>query len=154
MPVSRADTSTTAARQGLMRLCAEASVTELDAALDALAPLPGVTDLRPAERGLVMLRGRMGGDGNRFNLGEATVTRAAVRLESGEIGFAYQLGRDIDKARKAAVLDALGQRPDGHDAVEAAMAPVARRLAMEHTTQSRRIAATRVNFFTMTRGED
>ena len=54
-----------------------------------MSPLavPRYEELRTAETGLVMLRGRIGGDGAPFNLGEATVTRAAVRLASGEVGF-------------------------------------------------------------------
>ncbi|WGF88017.1 phosphonate C-P lyase system protein PhnG [Marinivivus vitaminiproducens] len=154
MTVARPQEPMTSARQQLMRLCADAEASELDTALAALGPVPDASDLRPAESGLVMLRGRMGGDGRRFNLGEASVTRAAVRLATGETGFAYQLGRDPEKARKAAVLDALLQAPGRQEAVEAALAPVARRLASERMTQARRTAATRVNFFTMTRGED
>ena len=56
-----------------------------------------------------MVRGRIGGDGAPFNVGEATVTRAAVRLASGEIGFGYVLGRDHEKARLIALCDALLQ---------------------------------------------
>ncbi len=56
-----------------------------------------------------MLRGRIGGDGAPFNVGEATVTRAAVQLASGETGFGYVLGRDREKARLVALCDALWQ---------------------------------------------
>jgi alpha-D-ribose 1-methylphosphonate 5-triphosphate synthase subunit PhnG len=101
-----------------------------------------------------MARGRIGGDGRPFNLGEMTVTRAAVRLPEGETGFAYHLGRDRTKARLAAILDALWQRPERRGAVEAALAPVAARRAAEDAAEARRTAATRVNFFTMARGED
>ena len=76
-------------------------------------------DLREPENGLVMVRGRVGGDGAPFNLGEATVTRAAVRLASGEIGFGYTLGRDREKARLIALCDALMQRDDFAGAIEA-----------------------------------
>lgn len=135
-----------------MALCAEATAAELATALDGLAPLAAHEELRAPEPGLVMVRGRMGGDGRPFNLGEATVTRAVVRLETGETGFAYQLGRDRDKARRAALLDALAQvRPV---AVAAALAPVRMRIEAERETARRRTAATRVNFFTLQRGED
>ena len=63
-----------------------------------MAEPPDYVELRAAESGLVMVRGRIGGDGAPFNLGEATVTRATVRLASGEVGFAYVLGRDRDLA--------------------------------------------------------
>lgn len=142
-----------AARQAVMATCTGATIAELEQALAALRPVPAAADLRGTEPGLVMLRGRMGGDGNAFNLGEATVTRAAVRLEDGRTGFAYQLGRDAAKARTAAILDALWQGLE-RDAVEAALAPVRQRLADEAAAKARRVAATRVNFFTMVRGED
>ena len=59
-----------------------------------------------------MLRGRAGGDGAPFNVGEATVTRAIVELPSGERGYGHILGRDAERARLAAILDALWQRAD------------------------------------------
>jgi alpha-D-ribose 1-methylphosphonate 5-triphosphate synthase subunit PhnG len=142
-----------AARQAVMAACTGATEAELRQALESLGPVPAAQDLRGAEPGLVMLRGRMGGDGRPFNLGEATVTRAAVRLEDGRTGFAYQLGRDAAKARIAAILDALWQGPE-QAAVEAALAPVRGRIAAEAAAKARRVAATRVNFFTMVRGDD
>jgi len=95
----------------------------------------------------------MGGDGRAFNLGEATVTRAAIVLADGRTGFAYQLGRDRDKARAAAIIDALWQGEE-RAAIESALAPVRARLAETAAHDARRTAATRVNFFTMVRGED
>ena len=97
------------ARQALMRTCAQASEAELEVALAALGDLPAAAELRPVETGLVMLRGRMGGSGPAFNIGEATVTRATVRLDTGTIGFSYLLGRSHRRARLAALVDALGQ---------------------------------------------
>lgn len=151
-PSSAAD-GRIAQRQALMALAAEASRTELEAAFEALGrPLHG--DLRKPEIGLVMLRGRTGGDGAPFNLGEATVTRAAVRLSCGTVGYSYLLGRDATKARLAAVLDAALQA--GHaDVIEQAFAnPVRQRLARDRARDNARTAATRVDFFTLVRGED
>ena len=65
-----------------------------------------------------MVRGRIGGDGAPFNLGEATVSRAAVRLSTGEVGFGYTLGRDRQKARMIALCDALVQSDQFADEVE------------------------------------
>lgn len=140
-------------RRELMRVCADAKAAELAAALDALAPVPSSSDLRAPETGLVMLRGRMGGDGRAFNVGEATVTRAAIRLETGEVGHAYQLGRDREKARAAAILDALAQSGRA-DEVALALESAAGRVAADRAKTARQTAATRVDFFTMTRGED
>lgn len=142
------------ARQAAMRLCALAKPAELAALVAELAAREAVADLRAPERGLVMLRGRVGGEGAPFNLGEATAVRAAVSLSDGATGFAYHLGRDRAKARDAAILDALRQREDWRDKVDRALEAVAARLAAEAGLEAERTAATRVEFFTMTRGED
>lgn len=151
-------TPDTAARQAVMALCAAATGAELESVLAAVGyagPMEArVQELRRPETGLVMVRGRAGGDGRRFNLGEATVTRAAVRIEGGVTGFSYLLGRDAARARRAAVLDALWQSASHRAAVEAALRPVAARREAERARQARQAAATRVDFFTMVRGED
>jgi alpha-D-ribose 1-methylphosphonate 5-triphosphate synthase subunit PhnG len=102
-----------------------------------------------------MLRGRIAGEGARFNLGEATVTRASLRLASGEVGASYILGRDGERARLAALVDALWQRADLRDAVEAhVLQPSRNRQDAERQTKAARTAATKVDFFTLVRGED
>lgn len=141
-------------RQRVMALCAQAHRNELEAALIDVGGTITAQDVRQPETGLVMVRARMGGDGRQFNLGEATVTRAAVRLESGETGFAYQLGRDPTKARMAAILDALWQSEPHRSQVEDALSPVRARLDDERGKRERQTAATRVNFYTVARGED
>jgi alpha-D-ribose 1-methylphosphonate 5-triphosphate synthase subunit PhnG len=137
-----------------MGLLARARRDELEAALARLDPVPAVSDLRPPEVGLVMVRGRIGGDGVPFNLGEATATRAAVRLETGATGFGYRLGRAPDETRAAAILDALWLDAAQRDGVEAALAPVADRLRGEAAARRARTDATRVDFLTLMRGED
>src|SRR5437762_13806386 len=97
-----------AQRKVVMTVLAQSDLAEISVRLDAIE-LPDHEDLRDPENGLVMVRGRIGGDGAAFNLGEATVSRAAVRLSSGEIGFGYVLGRDKAKARMIALCDALIQ---------------------------------------------
>ena len=111
--------------------------------------------MRRPETGLVMLRGRVAGQGARFNLGEATVTRASVRLASGEIGASYVLGRDAERARLAALIDALWQREDFRVAVEThILTPSRSRQSAERKAKAERTAATKVDFFTLVRGED
>jgi alpha-D-ribose 1-methylphosphonate 5-triphosphate synthase subunit PhnG len=147
-------TDTQKARQAAMRLCAHASRAELDQALACLIPLPPCESLRAPQTGLVMLQGRIGGDGAPFNLGEASASRATVRLASGEVGFAYHLGRDLARANAAAMLDALWQDTTRRAAVETALLPIGERLARQSASTARQTAATRVNFFTMVRGDD
>jgi alpha-D-ribose 1-methylphosphonate 5-triphosphate synthase subunit PhnG len=142
-----------AARRAVMAMVAKATAFELRAVRD-LAP-EGVVDLRPPETGLVMLRGRIGGSGAPFNLGEATVARAAVRLPSGATGFGHVLGRDRLKARNAALVDALwveGERRDHLD--RTILSPLAARLARDAARHTAEVAATRVDFFTLVRGDD
>jgi alpha-D-ribose 1-methylphosphonate 5-triphosphate synthase subunit PhnG len=139
-------------RKAVMAVAAQATATEL-APLDAIAG-PDIRVLRAPEIGLVMVRGRIGGDGAPFNLGEATVTRAAVSLASGETGFGHVLGRDRDKARLAALADALWQAPATRDAVESVLEPVRARLAAGAALARAQAAATRVDFFTMVRGDN
>ena len=143
------------ARQNAMRILAEAKLQEIADGLTAIGGEIEHSDLRPPETGLVMLRGRIGGDGAPFNVGEATVTRCAVQLRSGQVGFSYALGRDRDKVRLAAVCDALWQSDAHREAVERhVLSPVRARIDAERIETDCRTAATRVDFFTMVRGED
>lgn len=144
----------TAQRQHLMRIAALATSDELAVALAAFTPPHAYEVVRPPEAGLVMIEGRMGGDGAAFNLGEATVTRAVVRLATGEIGFSYLLGRRPMDAERAAVIDALGQRPSDRAILERSLvSAVTSRRASEADRQRAEADATRVAFFTLERGE-
>lgn len=139
-------------RRRTMAVLAAATAEELRGAIDHIADLGTVEDLKMPETGLVMLRGRIGGDGALFNIGEATVTRAVVRLESGEIGYGVRLGRDAAAARDAAILDALWQSSRLRRHIEAAvLQPIGERLQAERAVRSRQAAATRVDFFTLAR---
>jgi alpha-D-ribose 1-methylphosphonate 5-triphosphate synthase subunit PhnG len=104
---------------------------------------------------MVMVRGRIGGDGAPFNFGEATMSRAAVRLATGEIGYGYVLGRDRTKARLIAVCDALVQHEQHYPTLEQrVLAPLRSRLTAGRELDAERVASTRVEFFTLVRGED
>lgn len=138
-----------------MAVLARASAREIARGLQHVVGDVAVSDLRPAETGLVMLRGRIGGSGAPFNVGESTVTRAAVQLATGERGFSYALGRDREKARLAAICDALWQTPQHRAAVQEHIVVPLRRAQQERRDRARaQTAATRVDFFTLMRGED
>jgi len=142
-------------RRATMAVLAESAAAEIASLVEGLEPLPAYDDMRAPENGLVMIRGRVGGDGAQFNLGEATVSRAVVRLATGEIGFGYVLGRDRDKARLIALCDALVQTDDYSAAVERKIiAPLRTGLEAQRETRARQVAATKVDFFTLVRGED
>ena len=142
-----------AQRKAAMAVLAHATADEIAGRLAAIT-LPAHENLREAESGLVMVRGRIGGDGAPFNLGEATVSRAAVRLATGEVGFGYTLGRDRQKARMIALCDALVQSNEFADAVETeVLAPLRAALTSMQNQKAAETAATRVDFYTLVRGE-
>src|SRR5258705_10868633 len=97
-----------ARRQAAMAVLAHSDAAGIASRLEAIA-VPVYENLREPENGLVMVRGRIGGDGAPFNLGEATVSRAAVRLSTGEGGFGYTLCRGRPQARMIALLSAVVQ---------------------------------------------
>jgi alpha-D-ribose 1-methylphosphonate 5-triphosphate synthase subunit PhnG len=142
-----------AQRKAAMTVLAHSEPVEISVRLNAIE-LPDHENLREPENGLVMVRGRIGGDGAAFNLGEATVSRAAVRLSTGEIGFGYTLGRDGAKARLIALCDALVQSDQFADLVEArVIAPLRAAISEKRNRKSAEAAATRVDFYTLVRGE-
>lgn len=138
-------------RQAWLSTLAKAPSAELIPLWERLAS-PEAAILRPPETGMVMVRGRAGGSGDAFNLGEMTVTRCAVRLASGETGIGYVSGRDKRHAYAAAVLDAMMQsavfRPEAESLV---IAPLKAAVKARAERVSRKAKATQVEFFTMVR---
>lgn len=142
-------------RRTAMAVLADSSADEIARLLAHAGPLPLHHEIRKAESGLVMVRGRIGGDGAPFNFGEATVSRSAVQLETGEIGYGYVLGRDHPKAQMIAYCDAMMQRDEFRGAIErVVIAPIRKRVAQTREAKAEQIAATKVEFFTLVRGED
>jgi alpha-D-ribose 1-methylphosphonate 5-triphosphate synthase subunit PhnG len=142
------------ARRRWMGILAKAHADEVAHCCSRLG-LPANYDLlRRPETGLVMVRGRTGGDGNPFNLGEMTVTRCSVRLADGTVGHAWIAGRAVTHAEQAALLDAFMQSAGDHSAIEAELNRLESRQAMRRDEAACKAAATRVDFFTMVRGED
>ncbi|MBP0484441.1 phosphonate C-P lyase system protein PhnG [Sagittula salina] len=138
-------------RRAWMSLLARASggrVAEL------LADRPDFDWLRPPEIGSTMVRGRAGGTGTPFNLGEITVTRCALRLACGTVGHAYVQGRDKAHAECAALVDALMQTAAADTTRVRVLDPLTREASARRATRATKAAATKVEFFTMVRGED
>ena len=146
---ARPDPSVTA-RQRWMAILARAPSDQLQALLADCGAIPGHTMVRGPEGGLVMVRGRAGGGGAAFNLGEMTITRCTVQTETGFVGHAYVAGRDERRAELAALADALMQDPDRADTIERrVVVPLERQQIEVRTARSRKAAATRVEFFAM-----
>lgn len=142
------------ARQRWMGVLAKAPPARLAVLLEAAGARPEFRWLRPPEVGGVMLRGRIGGTGAPFNLGEMTVTRCTLRLDSGEVGHAYVQGRDRAHAERAALVDALMQTGRAAEIARQVLEPLAGEAARRKRDRAAKAAATRVDFFTMVRGED
>ena len=141
----------TTARKDWMGLLARARPERLA----ALFPdLPDHALLRAPEIGAVMVQGRVGGSGQPFNLGEMAVTRCSVRLSDGAVGHAHVQGRDKAHATRAAVLDALLQTGVAAALAQSVLTPLRAYEAAARATSAAKAAATRVEFFTLVRGED
>jgi alpha-D-ribose 1-methylphosphonate 5-triphosphate synthase subunit PhnG len=147
-----ADPEATDRRRRWLSVLAKAPASRLETLWQALGPVPSHTVLRRPETGLVMVHGRISGNGAPFCAGEMTVTRAAVRLESGEVGIGYVGGRHARQAEIVATVDALGQRPEWRERLEAELvSPLAAEAEARHRLIAARAAATRVEFFTVAR---
>ncbi len=144
-----------AERKRVAALLSRATLQELQSAWTRQETDPQAQSVRGPETGLVMVKGRIGGGGAPFNLGETTVTRATVKLASGSIGHAHLLGTSRKRAWYAAIFDALWQEAPNRNFVEdEILTPVEKRLTDEKDKQIKETTATRVDFFTMVRGED
>lgn len=152
---SRANFDLHRRRREVMAVLAGSSGAEMTQYLESIGSELHYDEIRAPESGLLMARGRIGGDGAPFNVGEVTVSRAAIRLASGETGFGYVLGRDREKARLIALCDALIQTESYRDSVESTvLAPIRCRQRAERELKAQQVAATKVEFFTLVRGED
>ena len=149
-PVSSGSSEPLAARQHWMAVLARAETEALETYWQRLPAPPEYRFLRRPEIGMAMVRGRAGGTGSAFNLGEVTVTRCVVGLEAGIQGFAYITGRCRRHAELAALFDALMQTEGEHHG-PALIEPLHEQWLEQRRQTSRKAAATKVNFMTMVR---
>lgn len=142
------------ARRRWMGVLGRAPVDDLERAWRSLEDKPAYVAVRAPETGMVMVRGRAGGTGVPFCLGEMTVTRCAVETADGRVGVSYLAGRDARRAEIAAVLDALLQDPARRAALlREVIDPLAAGQADTRRARRAKVAATKVDFFTMVRGD-
>ncbi|MEG1210256.1 MAG: phosphonate C-P lyase system protein PhnG [Leclercia sp.] len=146
------DTST---RQRWMRVLAHSLPATLQAQMSALGLNPTYERIRTPETGLVQIQARMGGTGARYFAGDATLTRAVVRLASGTLGYSYLLGRDKQHAEQCAVIDALLQEaPHFQTLMETVIAPLEADRAARIAARQAEVNTSRVDFFTLVRGDN
>lgn len=142
-------------RSAWLGVLSRSSAAELEALAGGIVAGLPFEWLRKPHVGLVMVRGRAGGTGKVFNLGEMTVTRCALRLADGTVGHGYAQGRHKRHAELAALVDALLQQQNRHE--EVFMAVIETLVAREQSRRNEvscKAAATKVEFFTMVRGDN
>ncbi len=146
-------------RQHWMGVLSRAPVNELENHWQTLVNQPKTRFIRTPEIGLMMVRSRAGGSGTPFNLGEMTMTRCVVELENGTAGFGYVQGRSKRHAELAASFDAVLQDSEQHDPTQHTalmndwLNPLHEAWQADRTKRSKTAASTKVDFFTMVRGE-
>lgn len=137
-----------------MSVLARTSTERLEHYWSSLEPRPETRLLRKPETGLVMIRARAGGDGMQFHLGEMTVTRCAAAV-GDVVGHAWVAGRDRRRAELAAIFDAMLQKPERREQViQELVEPEAERQSETRRAREAKAAATRVEFYTMVRGDE
>lgn len=142
-------------RQDWMAVLAKAPASLLSELWSVFDGKPEFKTLREPETGLVMVRARAGGEGAQFNMGEATVTRCSVISSTGQTGHAYVLGRDVNHVRAAAEIDASLQDDNLFaDLDRAVIQPLKEAHGEARHLHRSKVAATKVDFFTLVRGED
>ena len=141
-------------RRRWLAILARARRSELEAALTPYGDMQPLEHVRAPEPGMVMLRGRVGGTGDAFNLGEASVTRCALRVGDSALGVGYAMGRDRRKAELIAIFDAWLQDDGRHQRLQREVVePLAMQQAAQREAANRAAAASKVEFFTFVRGE-
>ena len=142
------------ARRRYLAILARATTAELEKARLLLGKLQDVQHVRPAEVGMSMVRGRIGGTGDAFNLGEATVTRCALRVGRSPLGVGYTLGRERRKAELIALFDALLQDVERSVFIQREVVDVLGQRQSAQAQLARQAAEfSKVEFFTFVRGE-
>ncbi|WP_028025690.1 phosphonate C-P lyase system protein PhnG [Enterovibrio calviensis] len=141
-------------RQRWMSVLARTDANALITRWENLALTAQYQLVRAPELGLAQVRAQMGGTGSAFNMGDVTITRAVVRLESGELGYSYVTGRNKQHAELAAVVDAMMQTAAQDVLQDTLIMPLAVEKAEQEQLRAREVATSKVDFFTMVRGED
>ncbi|RVU29703.1 phosphonate C-P lyase system protein PhnG [Neptunomonas marina] len=147
-------TASQLARQHWLGVLAKVPAEQLQQQWAALDLTPDYQLIRPPEIGLTMVRARVGGSGQPFNMAEMTITRCAIRLTSGTLGVSYVAGRDKRKALTVALADALLQEDTDQQLQQQLVVPLEASLQAAADARAADASQTKVDFFTLVRGED
>lgn len=141
-------------RRHWMAVLAQSRPETLKRCCKSLKLTPDYQRLRPTQIGLVQLQARMEVTGGRFMVGDMTVSRAAVQLKDGTCGYSYVIGRNREHAERCAWLDALLQTNGATSQLwDSVIVPLHQQQQAQCAQQQDEVAASRVNFFTLVRGE-
>ena len=141
-------------RQQWLSVLSRSTLESIQKLWQALMVEPEYQLLKAPESGMVMVKAKAGGSGQAFNMGEMTVTRTVVQLSTGEIGYGYTQGRDKKKSELIAVIDACIQLGDwGERILQNIIRPLEEQLTLHYQQRQNETDASKVNFFTMVRGE-
>jgi len=142
-------------RQHWIAVLSKVEVKDLEEVWQRLKEKPEYDCLRPPETGLIMVRARAEGTGSLFHLGEMTITRCTVQVKNGFRGTAYVMGRNRRHAELAALIDALLQDPNQHASLmDLLIRPLELILRKRKSVMAHKVEGTRVEFFTMVRGDE
>ncbi|MBD1574147.1 phosphonate C-P lyase system protein PhnG [Vibrio sp. S17_S38] len=142
-------------RQYWMSVLATTDFERLSDLWQAQSFTPDYQLIRAPEIGLAQVQARMGGTGNRFNVGDITVTRCVVKLANGDLGYSYLSGRNKAHAELAAVIDALMQSQTyQHELMLSLIEPLQTLRDQKHQQRQQQVASSKVDFFTLVRGDD
>ncbi|WP_417882815.1 phosphonate C-P lyase system protein PhnG [Vibrio rumoiensis] len=142
-------------RQQWMSTLATADFEQLNQLWKTQSFTPSYQLIRAPEIGLAQVQARMGGTGNRFNVADVTVTRCVVKLESGDLGYSYLSGRNKPHAELAAVIDGLMQsKRYQQELMLSIIEPLHATRMQKHQMRQQQVASSKVDFFTLVRGED
>lgn len=143
-----------AERKTLLSVLSRSSAEDIEQRWNNLDLQPQFTLLKPPEIGMVMVKARTGGNGSAFNMGEMTVTRTVLQLASNELGYGYTAGRDKEKSLHIALIDACYQCDAWRDRIHTdLLQPLSEQLQVVEQQHTEQVDRTKVNFFTMVRGE-
>ncbi len=141
-------------RQALLSVLSKASLSDIEKYWKVLSLDVNYHFLKEPEVGMTMVRAKAGGAGQAFNMGEVTVTRSVIQLDTQQMGFGYTLGRNIEKSTLIAVIDECFQIEQWQPLIKAKLlAPLQKILQKSDSEREEKVAGTKVNFFTMVRGE-
>ena len=111
--------------------------------------------LRAPEAGLVMVRARLANTGDRYNLGEVTVTRCVVRHapsagQAAVAGVGHVMGLNSAHALVVAQIDALLQLPALHGLLwSSVIEPLQHAMKQKQQAERANTETSRVRFFTL-----